>query len=121
MEMNISERLLRQAEMAEVFKAMGHPTRLLILCLLRGGEICVCHLERIVDRRQAYVSQQLMVLREAGLVATRRDGLQIYYRLANSRIEPILSAAGAPAPMPPARIEGCPCRLCTTIPVAEVG
>jgi DNA-binding transcriptional ArsR family regulator len=39
MEMNMEERLLLQAEMAEVFKAIGHPTRLHILCLLRGGEI----------------------------------------------------------------------------------
>jgi ArsR family transcriptional regulator len=121
MEMNMEERLLLQAEMAEVFKAMGHPTRLHILCLLRGGEICVCHLERIIDRRQAYVSQQLMVLREAGLVATRREGLQIYYRLASPRIEPILTAAGAPPPMAPSRIEGCPCRMCATILIAEIG
>jgi DNA-binding transcriptional ArsR family regulator len=120
MEMNMSERLALQIGMAEVFKAMGHPTRLQILCLLRGGEICVCHLERIVDRRQAYVSQQLTVLREAGLVATRRDGLQIYYRLAHPQIEPILTSAGAPPPALPSRIEGCPCRLCTTISIAEI-
>ena len=117
----MSEQLAPPAEMADLLKAMGHPTRLLILNLLRAGELCVCHLERMVDRRQAYVSQQLMVLREAGLVATRRDGLQVYYRLADPRIERVLTAAGAPPAVAATPIAGCPCQLCTTIPIADIG
>ncbi|MFN8380171.1 MAG: metalloregulator ArsR/SmtB family transcription factor [Anaerolineae bacterium] len=117
--MTSDERLQAQAIMAGFFKALGHPTRLRILCLLRGGEMCVCHLERVVDRRQSYVSQQLMALRVAGLVATRREGTQVYYRLIDSRIEPILLEAGAPPPEPFSRIDGCSCPFCTAQPVAS--
>ena len=50
-------------------KAMAHPVRLQILDMLRGGdEVCVCHMEAALRRRQAYISQQLMVLRDANLV-----------------------------------------------------
>lgn len=45
------------------------------------GEACVCHLEALLDLRQAYISQQLMEIRDAGLLETRRDGRYIFYRL----------------------------------------
>ncbi len=111
----------RIVEMAGLLKAMGHPVRLHILCMLRAGDMCVCHIERVLDRRQAYISQQLMVLRDSGVVTSERRGLQVYYRLADKRIETLLTAAGAPAPIPPYRIEGCPCPDCTAIPVADIG
>ena len=63
------------------FKALAHPVRLQILDMLRSGEACVCHMETALGKRQAYISQQLMVLRDAGLVDARRDGLQVFYRL----------------------------------------
>ena len=49
--------------------------------MLRDGEQCVCHLEAVLGCRQAYISQHLMVLREAGLVEDRRDGARIFYRV----------------------------------------
>ncbi len=58
----------------KIYKALAHPTRLAILDLLRDGEHCVCHLEAFLGLRQAYISQQLLILREAGLVQDRRDG-----------------------------------------------
>lgn len=64
-----------------LFKALAHPTRLAIIELLRGGELCVCHLEQALGCRQAYVSQQLTVLRDAGIVGDRREGWRIYYRV----------------------------------------
>lgn len=64
-----------------LFKALAHPTRLAIIELLRGGELCVCNLERALGCRQAYVSQQLTVLRDAGIVSDRRAGWRIYYRV----------------------------------------
>ena len=62
---------------ASKLKVMGHPVRLQILDMLRRGETCVCHIEQALDKRQAYISQQLMMLRDAGLVDSRKDGLQV--------------------------------------------
>jgi len=57
-----------------------------ILQAIGEGEACVCHLEAVLGYRQAYISQQLMALREAGLLGTRRDGKYIFYHLANPEI-----------------------------------
>ena len=73
-------------ELAELLKAMAHPTRLQILNMLRQGEICVCHIENALGKRQPYISQQLMVLRDAGAVESRKDGLQVYYRISDPRV-----------------------------------
>lgn len=71
---------------AELAKALGHPIRLLILEELRRGEACVCHLEAMLGQRQAYISQQLARLRNAGLVVDRRDGTNIFYALADESV-----------------------------------
>ena len=71
---------------ADLIKAMAHPTRLHLLDILAQGEACVCHLTTILGQRQPYVSQHLMVLREAGLVTDRKDGR-----------DGLLSAGGRPA------------------------
>ncbi|MBK9054680.1 MAG: helix-turn-helix transcriptional regulator [Chloroflexi bacterium] len=61
-----------------------------ILTILRQGEACVCHLEAILHKRQAYISQQVSVLKEAGLLAERKDGLFVFYRLANPNLVALL-------------------------------
>jgi ArsR family transcriptional regulator len=66
---------------SQIFRAIGTPTRIRILAAIGNGEACVCHLEALLDLRQAYISQQLMDLREADLVDTRREGRYIFYRL----------------------------------------
>lgn len=100
-------------EAAARFKALGHPVRLQILDLLRGGEVCVCHLEASLGRRQAYISQQLMVLRDAGLVEARKEGLQVYYRLAGGTTGALLEAAlGASTPAAFIPVPDCPCPSC---------
>lgn len=76
----------------KLYKALMHPTRLAILDLLRNGEECVCHMEATFGFRQAYISQQLMVLRDAGLVEVRRDGLNIYYHVIRPEIFAVLDA-----------------------------
>lgn len=78
---------------AKLFKALTHTARLAILEILREGEECVCHMEAILGYRQAYISQQLSVLREAGLVQDRRDGWNIYYRVIRPEIYDILDVA----------------------------
>ncbi len=81
--------------LAELLKAMGHPVRLRILDILRDGEKCVCHLEAVLGLRQAYVSQQLIILRKAGLVTDRKDGLRVYYRITDHAIIHLLDQAQA--------------------------
>jgi ArsR family transcriptional regulator len=75
-----------------IFKALTNPARLAILEILRGGEHCVCHMEAHLGFRQAYISQQLSVLREAGLIQDRRDGWNIFYRIADQQIYEVLRA-----------------------------
>jgi ArsR family transcriptional regulator len=78
---------------AGLLKTLAHPVRLQILDILRDGEQCVCHLEAALGLRQAYVSQQLMVLRKAGLVADRKDGLRVYYRVLDPSVYGVLEVA----------------------------
>ena len=69
-----------------LFQAIGQEARLQILLAIGKRETCVCHLEAVLGWRQAYISQHLKALREAGLVSDRRQGRYIHYRL----IEPAL-------------------------------
>lgn len=75
---------------AEVYRALAHPTRLQILDILRDGEACVCHIQAVLRRRQAYISQHLMALRDAGLVTSRKDGLRMYYQLSDVQLRDVL-------------------------------
>ncbi len=70
-----------------------HPARLEILDVLRDGEHCVCHLEAALGYRQAYISQQVSVLRAAGLIQERREGLNRYYRVIQPHVFAVLDAA----------------------------
>jgi len=73
-------------QQARFFSALSHPVRLRILGILSEGEACVCHLCAILQQRQAYVSQQLAILKEIGLISDKKEGLYVYYRLANADI-----------------------------------
>ena len=80
-------------EASALLKALSHPVRLQILQVLaEHGEACVCHLECALGRRQAYISQQLSRLRETGIVVDRREGLNVFYRLADPAFPPLLKA-----------------------------
>jgi ArsR family transcriptional regulator len=72
---------------ARLFKALGEETRVRIVALLAHGELCVCHLEAALDLPQPTISRQLAVLRSAGVVGQRRQGIWVYYRLAKQRDE----------------------------------
>ena len=73
-----------------ILKALTHPARIAILEILRGGEHCVCHISAYLGFRQAYISQQLSVLREAGLIQDRREGWNVYYSVVDLRVFEIL-------------------------------
>jgi ArsR family transcriptional regulator len=67
------------------FRALSDRTRLRILHLLRGGELCVCDLVEVLGAPQPLVSRHLGYLRRAGLVQARKEGLWMYYRLSAAR------------------------------------
>lgn len=96
----------------KLYKALMHPARLAILDLLRDGEQCVCHMEAVFGYRQAYISQQLMVLKEAGLVQMRREGLNIFYRVTRPEIFGVMDAmravTGRQPVLPAANVCTCP-------------
>lgn len=66
---------------AQIIKAMGHPSRLMMIDALAEGEKCVCELQQIVGSDMSTVSKHLSVLRNAGLVDDRKQGLQVFYSL----------------------------------------
>jgi len=66
---------------AAIAKALGHPSRLMIVDALQEKEICVCELTELVGADQSTVSRHLSVLKNAGLVDTRKEGPMIFYRL----------------------------------------
>ena len=108
--------------LAEMGRVYAHPTRLRILDVLAEGEACVCHLTFVLGQRQAHVSQHLRLLKDAHLVIDRREGLMVYYRLADARAVAVVSLLkdllrpGDPevtfpsVPAPP--VPGCPCPRC---------
>jgi ArsR family transcriptional regulator len=66
---------------AQIIKAMAHPSRLMILDALAEKEMCVCDLQRIVGSDLSTVSKHLSVMKNAGLVQDHKVGLQVFYRL----------------------------------------
>ena len=79
--------------LTRIYRALAHPVRFAILHYLTQREACVCHLMALLGRPQPYISQQLSVLRDAGLVADRRDGQMIYYRAADPAVGKLIEVA----------------------------
>lgn len=75
----------KATEVAGLLKTLAHPGRLMLVCTLVEGEFPVGALEDKLDIHQPSLSQQLNVLREAGIVETRREGKQIFYRLTEQK------------------------------------
>ncbi|MCJ7434612.1 MAG: metalloregulator ArsR/SmtB family transcription factor [Anaerolineales bacterium] len=73
-------------QIASLLAAIAAPQRIAILLAIGTGEACVCHLEAKLGYRQAYISQHLMALRQAGLLDSRRDGQYIFYHLTKPEV-----------------------------------
>jgi ArsR family transcriptional regulator len=71
---------------AEICKTLSNPIRLEILSKLRNGKKSVNEIASLTGVRQATVSQHLAVLRQRGVVSTRREGINVYYNVANPKI-----------------------------------
>ncbi len=107
-------------EQAEVLRVMAHPTRLQILDILLRDSECVCHLSAALGKPQPYVSQQLAVLRKAGLVIDEKEGTNAFYRLADADVRRQVTAIfGSSQDQPAERggechctIENCVCPKC---------
>lgn len=76
---------VQTTEIVNHLKSLAHPVRLKIACVLIENEYSVGQLEQQVNVHQPTLSQQLTVLREGGLVDTRREGKQIFYRIKESK------------------------------------
>ncbi|MCC6711272.1 MAG: metalloregulator ArsR/SmtB family transcription factor, partial [Candidatus Pacebacteria bacterium] len=70
---------------AQLLKALAHPKRLEIIHLIRDQELSVSDIHQMLDLPQANISQHLMLLRDTGIVKTRRDGKQIFYSLVDQK------------------------------------
>lgn len=110
-------------QLAGLFATLGQPARLRILLAIGEGEACVCHLEAALGYRQAYISQQLMALRSAHLVCSRREGRNIFYRLADPDLLQLILRAARQLGIPPNQLRfarsgeavaGCCCPHCDT-------
>jgi ArsR family transcriptional regulator len=104
---------------AGLFKLLGHPVRLQILDVLRRSPECVCHLEAVLHKPQPYISQQLRVLREAGVIEDSKDGLNVFYHLVHPAAASLLNAALGPVlPTPTGTrtaVPACTCPKCAAI------
>lgn len=81
----------KPASLVPLFSALADPTRLRLLNLIAGREVCVCYLVEILRQGQPKISRHLAYLRRAGIVAARRDGKWMHYRL----VQPENPAAAA--------------------------
>src|SRR6266487_321631 len=80
---------------ASLFRVLGHPARVRILELLRGGELSVGALQVELGLDSGGTSQHLAALRRIGLVVSRREGTSVYYRIADERVFDLLEAGRA--------------------------
>jgi len=84
-----------EEQIAQLLRSIDQPARLRILMAIGQGEACVCHLEAMLGLRQAYISQHLMALRQAGILTARREGRYIYYRLSDQQLLELIQMTAA--------------------------
>jgi len=114
---------------SDLLALLGNPFRIQIILTIGEGEACVCHLETALNKRQAYISQHLMALRDGGILETRREGKYIFYRLSNPKVFELIRAAGLlagvqekdlPMLQIPLQVNKCVCPHCEgEIPMFE--
>ncbi|MBI2877227.1 MAG: metalloregulator ArsR/SmtB family transcription factor [Candidatus Tectomicrobia bacterium] len=75
-------------DLITLFKALSDGTRIRIIKLLEGGELCVCHLMEVLQMNQSRISRHMGILKSAGLVNDRREGRWVYYSLSEEALNP---------------------------------
>ena len=116
-------------KLAELFHVLGQPARLRILLVIGEGEACVCHLQAYLGYRQAYISQHLMELREAGILDARREGRFIFYQLRDPALLQLIQQAAKLVGIPHTELDSlsqgrplvqCSCPHCTGEPLSSL-
>ena len=88
---SMGERMQAQAEAAaDLLKALSNPQRLRVMCLLIDGEKTVGEINHDIDLSQSALSQHLAVLRDGGLVSTRREAQCVYYAIADGPVRQLM-------------------------------
>ena len=80
---------------ANVLKALGQPTRLKILELLRNGERCVCEIFPAIKEEQSNVSRHLALMKAAGILTSRKQGQMVHYRVRDPQVFKLLDGVSA--------------------------
>ncbi len=80
---------------SNVFKALAHPTRIQIVKLLRNGEMCVCNILPNLDSEQSNTSQHLTILKNQGIVESRKEGSKVIYSIKNKEVFEMIDFAEA--------------------------
>ena len=96
----------------KLFHLLSLENRLRILDELRYGDACVCHLQHKLKKPQAYVSQQLRILKDAEIVDTDRDGVNIFYRLVDPLTRQLIDVALGAIDAQRSVDANCPCPRC---------
>jgi len=115
--MNILNTNISIDTLSKVFQLLGQPSRLKIILTIGKGEACVCHIKDALNKRQAYISQQLMLLKDTNMVSHRRVGRNLYYRLTDQNLLMLIEDAAKylKIPLPEISIPdipGCPYYAC---------
>jgi len=80
---------------SNVFKALAHPTRIQIVKLLKNGEMCVCDILPNIDSEQSNTSQHLTILKNQGIVESKKDGAKVIYSIKNNEVYEMIDIAEA--------------------------
>ena len=80
---------------SNVFKALAHPTRIQIIKLLKDGELCVCEILPRIESEQSNTSQHLNVMKNQGIVESRKDGSKVIYCIKNKEVYEMIKLAEA--------------------------
>ena len=80
---------------SNVFKALAHPIRIQIVKFLRNGEMCVCDILPNIDSEQSNTSQHLTVLKNQGIVESKKDGAKVIYSIKNNEVYEMIDIAEA--------------------------
>ena len=100
----------RSKSVSDVFKALGHPARVIIIRRLSEQEHCVSELVEAAGLGWSTVSRHLSVLRDAGVIADEKRGLQVYYRLTLPCVSRFISCLDDPESQPDWLLSGCDCQ-----------
>jgi len=109
-------------DLVQVYRALGHPARIRILAMLRAGELCACQITAVLALAPSTVSAHLAELRRAGLIAERKEGRWVHYRLTEGEDASEIGERLWPRIMrdPQVRRDASAVRLLRAVPVAEL-